>query len=123
MDRFPPKTDLSQRQQWLMALGLKEEQLQDQHRVCSHHQLPSGDVSQVPSLHLCKRFASPKKMKSPRGLRATKRKALFLEPTPKQHLLSASPSLSASRPVTPTTSDATDGKSSDLIVGTKLTTP
>ena len=122
MHRFPPKNDLSRRQQWLMALGLKEEQLQDHHRVCSRH-FPNGDVSQVPSLHLGKRFASPKKMKTPRGLRATKRKALFPEPTPKRHLPSASPSPSASRPVTPTTSDATDGESSDLIAGTRLTTP
>ena len=70
------------------------------------------------AVHLGNRFASPKKMKSHRGLRATKRKALFPEPTLKRHLLSASPSPSASRPVTPTTSNATDGESSDLIVGT-----
>ena len=122
MHRFPTKADHLRRQQWLIALGLKEEQLQDHHRICSRH-FPNGDVSQVPSLHLGKRFASPKKMKTPRGLRATKRKSLFPEPTPKRHLKSVSPSSSASRPVTPTTSDATDGESSDLIVGTRLTTP
>jgi hypothetical protein len=66
-------------------------------------------------------------MKTPRGLRAAKRKALFCspEPAPKRHLSSVSPSPgpSTSRPVTPTTSDITDGESSDLIVGTRLTTP
>ena len=47
---FPPKTNPSRQQQWVMALGMKEEQLQDHHHVCSHH-FPNGDVSQVPSLH------------------------------------------------------------------------
>ena len=121
----PPKNDPLRCQQWLTALGLKEEELQDHHHVCSRH-FPNGDLSQVPNLYLGKRFASPKKMKTPRGLRATKRKALFRspEPAPKRHLLSvsSSPGPSISRPVTPTTSDVTDGESSDL-VGTRLTSP
>ena len=125
MHCFPPKNEPLWRQQWLIALGLKEEELQDHHRVCSRH-FPNGDVSLIPNLHLGKRFASPK-MKTPRGLRATKRKALScsLQPTLKRHIPSASPSPgpSTSRPVTPTTSDVTDGESSDLIVGTRLTTP
>lgn len=66
-------------------------------------------------------------MKTPRGLRSTKRKALFCSPEPasKRHLPSVSPSLrpSSSRPVTPSNSDVTDGESSDFIVGTRLTTP
>ena len=45
-------------------LGLKENQLQDDHSVCSRH-FPNSDVSQVPSWHLGKRFASTKKMKTP----------------------------------------------------------
>ena len=119
MYRIPAKNDLSRHQRWLTALGLKEEELQDHYRVCSRH-FPNGDVSQVPSLHLGQKFASPKKMQTPRGLRATKMKRFFLEPTPKRRLPSASTSSNTSCPVTPASSDITDGDSSDIV---GLTTP
>ena len=79
MHRFPPETEPAKLQVWLAALGLKEGEMHDHHRVCSCH-FPSGNVSQTPSLHLSKRFASPRKMKTPRGLRvikAAKRKSLY----------------------------------------------
>ena len=45
--------------------------------MCSRH-FPSGDSSQLPSLHLGKKvFFSPKKKNSPRAQRASKRKNLF----------------------------------------------
>ena len=78
MYRFPK--DLAKRSQWLSALHLTEESIKEHHRVCSRH-FPSGDGTQIPSLNLGKRFASPKKIFSPRGVRAanlaTKRRRLY----------------------------------------------
>lgn len=88
MHRIPPKSTPAKRQQWLKALQLEEHQIMEYHRVCSRH-FPNGDVSQPPSLHLGKRFASPKKMASDRGIRATKRKRLCSPPS-----ISSSTSLS-----------------------------
>ena len=78
MYRFPK--DLAKRSQWLSVLHLTEESIKEHHRVCSRH-FPSGDGTQIPSLNLGKRFASPKKIFSPRGVRAanlaTKRRRLY----------------------------------------------
>lgn len=87
----------------MAAFQLEEHQVQEHHRVCNHH-FPSGDVSQPPSLNLGKRFASPKKLATPRGLRAIKRKRLCplrVMITPKRSL-SSTPS--TSREVTPASS-------------------
>ena len=95
-------------------------EIRDHDRVCSRH-FPNGDASQVPSLYLGAKFASPKKMQSPRGARVTKRKALQLStPRLKRPLPSTSPGTISSTPVT---SDQTDGESSDLTSGIRLRTP
>lgn len=95
LHRFPPKSDAARRQQWLGALGLQEDTVREHYRVCSCH-FPSGDASQTPSLNLGKRFASPKKMTTPRGNRAAKRKSLYPLPssTPKRPSATSSPSVS-----------------------------
>lgn len=126
MHRFPPETDPAKRQVWLAALDLKEDEVHDHHRVCSRH-FPSGDVSQTPSLHLGKRFASPRKMRTPRGLRvikAAKRKSLYplVTSTPKRHSTTTTPSPSTSRAVTSASSEITDDDY-DPIAATKLSTP
>ena len=108
LHRLPPKSESGRRQQWLCALGIQEKQVRDHHRVCSLH-FPSGDVTQVPSLSLGKRFAFPKKMSTPRGKRAAKRKSLYQLPlsTPKRRSTTTSPSCSPaeSRAVTPASSE------------------
>ena len=87
--------------------------------MCSRH-FRNGDATQVPSSCLGVKFASPGKMQSARGVRATKRKVLQLPtPTPKRHLPSASPGTISSTPVS---SDQTDGESSDFMSGTRLIT-
>ena len=73
MHRFPPLFNPGKRQQWLTALNLKPEQVKDYHCVCSRH-FRHGDTTNLPSLHLGKRFTSPKKI-SPRSLRAKKTKS------------------------------------------------
>ena len=103
MHWFPPKSAPVKRQRWMAAFQLEEHQVQEHHRVCNRH-FPSGDVSQPPSLNLGKRFASPKKLATPRGLRTIKRKRLCplrVMITPKRSL-SSTPS--TSREVTPASS-------------------
>ena len=111
MHRLPPETEPAKRQQWLAALGLTNDEVHDHHRVCSRH-FPSGDISQPPSLHLGKRFASPRKMRTPRGeraVRAAKRKSLYpLDASTPKRLSTASPSPCTSRVVTPVSSELTD---------------
>ena len=68
MYRFPK--DPVKRSQWLSALKLTERDVKEHHRVCSCH-FRNGDSTQTPSLHLGERFASPKKLQSARGIRAT----------------------------------------------------
>ena len=58
MFRFP--ADQETRKVWLKALNLTEEDVKPHTRVCSRHFM-NGDPSQAPSLHLGKRFYSPKK--------------------------------------------------------------
>ena len=109
LHRFPPKSEPVKRQVWLNALNLKEDRIQDHHRVCSRH-FPNSDVTQVPSLNLGKRFVSPKKLHTPRGeraLRSAKRKCLspFPMSTPKRH---STPSPCSSRDITAGSSEVED---------------
>ena len=55
------------RSQWLSALALTDDIIWDYHQVCSHH-FPNGDVTQIPSLTIGERFASPKKLLSAIGV-------------------------------------------------------
>ena len=72
MHCFPPVSQPVKRKQWLTALNLSDDDVPEQHRICSLH-FPNGDISQTPSLHLGKRFKSPKKVWSKRAQRAAKR--------------------------------------------------
>jgi len=55
-------------------LNLAEAEIGEHDRICSRHFL-HGDPSNVPSLDIGKRFASPKKINTDRGMRALKRAA------------------------------------------------
>ena len=71
MHRFPK--DKTKRLCWLMALGLKDDDVGSHQRVCCRH-FPEGDAkSHTPQLNLGKRFASPKKRWTDRAQRATRR--------------------------------------------------
>ena len=59
--RFPPRSDPVKKNQWLTQLGLSDDDVGDHHRICSRH-FPNGDSTQVPSLHVRKKFRSPKKL-------------------------------------------------------------
>ena len=59
MFRLP--ADKKRRQQWLDALDLTEDDVNEYTRVCSRHFL-HGNPSNPPSLDLGKKFASPKKV-------------------------------------------------------------
>ena len=110
--RFPPKAEPVKRQQWLNALNLAEDEVQDHHRICSRH-FPNGDASQLPSLSIGKRFASPRKIRTPRGERAlisTKRKSLFYNPLPtrRHRSFTSTPSPCSSKDVTAASSEVED---------------
>ena len=113
--RFPPLSKPEKRQQWLKALNLKSEDIKSHHYVCSRH-FRNGDTNNLPSLHLGKRFASPKKMQTGRGLRAQKRQKLSFSPPMVSPTSSQSPSVHS----TPVSSDITDD---ERIQGYQLTTP
>ena len=68
--RFPAQQE--KQQQWLVALGLQESDINEQTRVCSRHFL-HGNTSTIPAVDLGKKFMSPKKPDSDRSNRATKR--------------------------------------------------
>ena len=116
--RFPPKSEPAKCKRWLLALGLSEGDIADHHRICSQH-FPNGDSSQTPSLHLGKKFRSPKKVWTARAQRAAKRRSTNTEvPTSKRHLHC---SLSPAPTVTPASSEQTDGE--DSAPGTRMYTP
>ena len=79
MHCFPPLSKPELHQQWFVALNLKSEDVKSHHCVCSRH-FRNGDTSNLPSLNLGKKFRSPKKMLTPRGLRANKRQKLSMSP-------------------------------------------
>ena len=70
MFRFP--ADHSKRQQWITALNLTEDDINEESRICSKHFL-NGDSANAPVLNLGSRFASPRKSDTERGKRAVKR--------------------------------------------------
>ena len=63
------------RKQWLEAFNIAEGDITEHSRICSRHFL-HGDPSNPPSLDLGKRFASPKKVSTERGMKAIKRASL-----------------------------------------------
>lgn len=69
---FQVPSDKSRRQQWLVALNLTENDVNEQTLVCSRHFL-HGDPSTTPVLNLGKSFTSPKKSNTDRNRRALKR--------------------------------------------------
>ena len=77
----------SKRKEWIDRLNLDEASLKAHHRICSSH-FPNGNQTQMPSLALSAKFASPKKKSTERCERALKRKALFVVPKPKRHVKS-----------------------------------
>lgn len=77
--QFPPLSNPKIQQQWLKALNLKPEDIKSHHYECSHH-FRNRDTNNPPSLHLGKRFASPKKLQTSRGLRAQKWQLSFSPP-------------------------------------------
>lgn len=114
MYRFPK--DLTKRSLWLNALKLTEESVKEHHRVCGCH-FPNGDATQTPSLHIGERFASPKKMQAPRGVRASsysnkRRKFMKVTSGIKRPVNSASvsqsPTSSTSHPITSATLCSSD---------------
>lgn len=71
MHTLPPKSNPQKRQLLFSALNLRDEDVLEHHRVCSH--FPNGGTSQFPSFKLCKQFASPKNILAPRSVRANAR--------------------------------------------------
>ena len=115
MHRFP--SDSEKRHQWLLALNLKSEDVKSHHVVCSRH-FRNGDPTNVPSLHLGKKFRSPKKMYTSRGIRAAKRLKLSVTPpAPSQ-----TPSPTSSVVSTPAISTPVSTDDNIIPEGTPLTT-
>ena len=88
LHRFPMK-DKSKLQQWLKALNLKEADITESSRICSRH-FPNCDAKLLPSLHLGKCFASPKKCSTARAKQVIKRQRLSFPVSDHQRLKSAS---------------------------------
>ena len=70
MFRFPDNNE--KRQQWLSALHLTEDMINEHSRVCSRYFL-HGNLANPPLSNLGKRFASPMKVSSERNKRALNR--------------------------------------------------
>ena len=104
MHRFP--TNEVRRQQWLVALNLTESDINEHSRVCSKHFL-HGNSSNLPSLNIGRRFASPKKAATDRSIRAQKRESRspsFASPSPSntvKRLASSSVCASSGSALTP----------------------
>lgn len=105
MHRFP--TSQKKRQQWCEALGVREEDLKSDARVCTRHFL-NGDTSNLPSLSVGKRFASPKKRRAPSRVPVLPRKGQ--KRTRKSHLESPSTSHSISSLLTENMSTLVEGE-------------
>ena len=71
MHRFPK--DHEKKQQWCLALNIVVTNLPKDARICTRH-FPNGDTTNLPSLVLGNRFASPKKWPAPFHLPAPPRK-------------------------------------------------
>ena len=119
--RFP--ADRSKREEWLKAIGLKEEDIKDHSWLCSHHFL-NGDSKHVPLLALGRRFASPKKIKR----KQSTRRSVSISPSPssgpsKQLALSKSSSPACTPPCSSgDVSDISDVDSLKASIGEQLFT-
>ena len=79
LHRLPSKLEV--RLEWLKALELKEEDINDYTRVCSQH-FRDGDITKVPSLSVGIKFGSKperKRIKPSSFLALTLRKILTME--------------------------------------------
>ena len=120
MFRFP--ANKIKRQQWLESLNLTEADIGEHSRICSRHFL-HGDSSNVPSLDIGKRFASPKKITTDRGIRALKRatRSPSLSFTTSKSKRSATPSSSRASSLTaPTSESTTDDEPMSVSIGEPL---
>ena len=117
MHRIPPKSETVNRQKWLVALNLTEDDVLEHHRICSRH-FRNGDTTQIPCLNLGERFISPKKLSSQRHESSRKRKNLSLqyEPVMKQ------PNTSSEVTHEPAASDTTTSEVCSTPVGEALLT-
>ena len=79
MHRFP--SNESKRQEWLKALNISNESVTENTRICSKHFL-YADTSNVPSIDIGRRFSSPKKGATARGIRCTRRSTDLQSPPP-----------------------------------------
>ena len=119
MFRFP--ADKRNRQRWLEALNLTEAEVGEHSRVCSRHFL-HGDPSTVPSLDIGKRFASPKKISTGRGVRTLKRatRSPSFSSTPKTKRSATLSSSRASSVTAPTPENTTDEEPMSVTIGEPL---
>ena len=104
MFRFP--ADETRRKQWLEALKLSEAEVGEHSRICSRHFL-HGDPSNTSSLDIGKRFASPKKISTDRGMRAVKRATSLSLTTNKAKRSAVTPSSSRASSVSAPTPEST----------------
>ena len=112
--------DKTRRQQWINALNLTEEEVNEHTRVCSRHFL-HGDSSNTPSLDFGKCFASPKKLNTERSRRVLKRarcsvSTSSLTATPAS---SCAPSMSVST-LSPELGSTTEDEPMSVAVGEQL---
>lgn len=122
MSMFQFPADKTKRPKWLEALNLTEAEIGEHSRICSRHFL-HGDPSNVPSLDIGKRFASPKKINTDRGMRALKRttRSPSLSFTTTKAKRSATPSSSrASSVAAPTPESTTDKEPMSVSIGEPL---
>ena len=108
--------DKTRRQQWLDALNLTEDDVNELTHICSRHFL-HGDPCNTPALDLGKRFASPKKMNMDQSRRALKRAGRSLSTTS----LTVTPSSSRASSVSaPTPGSTTDEEPMSVAIGEPL---
>ena len=81
MSMFRIPAEPNRKKQWLEVLSISEDDIHNHTRVCSRH-FVHGDSSNLPSLNLGKRFASPRKKTTARGIRAQKRTLVSPSVTP-----------------------------------------
>ena len=122
MFRFPANNE--KRQQWLSALHLTEDMINEHSRVCSRHFL-HGNPANPPLSNLGKRFASPMKVSSERNKRALNRversPSLLSPPSSAAKRLSLTPSSSrASSTSILSTGSTTDDDIRTVSVGESL---
>ena len=117
MHRFP--ADETKRQQWLRVVGLTDDDITVNSRICSQHFL-FGDISIPPSVDIGRRFYSPKKVDQDRGKRALKRHLSLPVPPSKQFKFKTPPSSRASS-ISINASTDDDQRSLSASIGEPLT--